>query len=273
MNISRITFYNFIWLFFPIAMLGQVGIGTSSPTSSAILELNSTNQGLLFNKIALQGTNLAAPLTAHQQGMWVYNTATTGTHPNNVVPGLYYNDGTKWIIITASESFPKIGDIKPSMNITDHNGWYILDGRSIATISSTNARQNAINIGFSSVLPNATDRILKGKSTTEQFASIGGRNALRLTQANLPNFSLTGNTNASGAHSHGIAPMGDSYWNWTNSSSPKVIGLRTVQNELRTTASSGSHSHGITIPSGGTASPISNYPKNMTVVYFIYLGK
>lgn len=273
MNISKKTYYYFIFLFLPIGILSQVGIGVASPNSSSILELNSINQGLLFNKIALQGTNLAAPLTAHQQGMWIYNTATAGTHPNNVFPGLYYNDGTKWIIITASDSFPTIGDIKPSMNIADHNGWYILDGRTITTIPSINARQNAINIGFTSVLPDATDKILKGKSTTEQFAAIGGKNALILTQANLPNFSLTGNTNASGAHSHGIAPMGDSYWNWTNNELSKVTGLRTVQNETRTTSSSGIHSHTITIPSGGTANSISNYPKNMAVIYFIYLGK
>ena len=184
MNILKKTPF-VISFFLSVGISAQVGIGTSSPSTSAILELNSTNQGLLFNKIALQGTNSAAPLSAHQQGMWVYNTATAGTYPNNVVPGLYYNDGTKWMIITASESFPKIGDIKPSMFNSDHEGWYILDGRAITTLSSS-AISNASSIGISGNLPNATDRILRGKSTTEQFPATGGTNAIILAQANLP---------------------------------------------------------------------------------------
>jgi hypothetical protein len=48
-------------------------------------------------RIALTATNSAGPLAAHVAGMIIYNTATAGTAPNNVTPGVYYNDGTKWV--------------------------------------------------------------------------------------------------------------------------------------------------------------------------------
>jgi hypothetical protein len=73
----------------------QLKIG-SNPTvlnPNAVLEIESTNKGLLLPRIALTNTTSPSPLTAHVVGMMVYNTATS----NDVVPGYYYNDGTKWI--------------------------------------------------------------------------------------------------------------------------------------------------------------------------------
>src|SRR5690606_9320337 len=40
-----------------------------------------------------------APLTAHVEGMTIYNTATAGTGATAVTPGYYYNDGAKWVRI------------------------------------------------------------------------------------------------------------------------------------------------------------------------------
>ena len=76
----------------------QVGIGTSTPNSDAILELSSTTKGLLLPRVALTATTSFAPLAAHTLGMSVFNTATAG----DVTPGTYYNDGTKWIRIEKS---------------------------------------------------------------------------------------------------------------------------------------------------------------------------
>lgn len=70
--------------------------GTSSlPNTNAILELESTNKGLLYPRVALTDTALAAPLSAHVAGMMVYDTATNVA--TGITPGVYYNDGTKWI--------------------------------------------------------------------------------------------------------------------------------------------------------------------------------
>lgn len=72
--------------------------GSIPPNSAAGLDVNFTTQGLLVPRISLASTTSFSPLTAHVAGMVVYNTATIG----DVVPGFYYNDGTKWVA-----GFPK----------------------------------------------------------------------------------------------------------------------------------------------------------------------
>jgi hypothetical protein len=80
----------------PTFSFSQVGIGTSTPNSSAQLDVTSTTKGFLPPRVALTATNSTTPVTSPATGLLVYNTATAGTSPNNVTPGLYYYDGTKW---------------------------------------------------------------------------------------------------------------------------------------------------------------------------------
>jgi hypothetical protein len=76
----------------------QVTIGSNAePNANAVLDLVSTNKGLLLPRLALTSTTAAAPLSAHVAGMTVYNTATASTGATYVSPGFYYNDGTKWV--------------------------------------------------------------------------------------------------------------------------------------------------------------------------------
>ncbi|NLL29082.1 MAG: hypothetical protein GX259_09820 [Bacteroidales bacterium] len=84
----------------------NVGIGTTSPHATAALDITATNKGLLIPRIALSSTTIAAPVTTPATGLLVYNTATAGTAPNNVVPGFYYWDGTKWVQVGAGSAAP-----------------------------------------------------------------------------------------------------------------------------------------------------------------------
>ena len=70
----------------------KIGPPAGAPNANAMLEVSSTNKGLLLPRLALVQTTNPAPLTAHVAGMFVYNTATA----NDVTPGIYYNDGTQW---------------------------------------------------------------------------------------------------------------------------------------------------------------------------------
>ena len=85
-----------------ITVTAQVKVGNNPTTINAnsILEMESTNKGMLLPRVALTGIKAAAPLSAHVEGMKVYNTATAGTAPNDVTPGEYYNDGTKWVKVS-----------------------------------------------------------------------------------------------------------------------------------------------------------------------------
>ncbi|MDH6307187.1 hypothetical protein M2451_002421 [Dysgonomonas sp. PFB1-18] len=86
----------------------QVTIGSATPPNKdALLDLseqtNGTAQkGLLMPRVSLQSTTLAAPMTAHVEGMTVYNTQTA----DDVQPGYYYNNGTRWIrLVPEAETF------------------------------------------------------------------------------------------------------------------------------------------------------------------------
>ena len=81
----------------------NVGISSSSsftPDASAGLDVSYTNKGLLMPRVALTATNAAGPITSPAISLLVYNTATAGTSPNNVVPGYYYWNGVAWTALT-----------------------------------------------------------------------------------------------------------------------------------------------------------------------------
>ena len=73
--------------------LSQVGIGTTTPNSKAILDLNSTTKGLLIPRLTnTQRSSLG--LSAADAGMMVFQTDATGSSPK----GLYSFDGSGWTV-------------------------------------------------------------------------------------------------------------------------------------------------------------------------------
>ncbi|MGB3948221.1 MAG: hypothetical protein WBM13_09555, partial [Bacteroidia bacterium] len=75
----------------------NIGIGTASPEGSAKLDISATDKGVLIPRVSLSATNSPSPITSPSTSLLVYNTATAGTSPNNVTPGFYYWDGSKWV--------------------------------------------------------------------------------------------------------------------------------------------------------------------------------
>lgn len=49
--------------------LSQVGIGTDTPNSNTVLDLQSTTKGVLIPRIALTSLTSASPMSAHVAGM------------------------------------------------------------------------------------------------------------------------------------------------------------------------------------------------------------
>lgn len=83
-------------LFATIVSYAQVGIGTSTPNSSAKLQVDANNKGFLPPRVALTATTDGVTIASPVAGLLIFNTATAGTSPNNVSPGYYYYDGAKW---------------------------------------------------------------------------------------------------------------------------------------------------------------------------------
>jgi hypothetical protein len=71
----------------------KLGDNTGSINSSALLDLESTNKGLLLPRVALASTSDVSTISSPATGLIVYNTATV----SDVTPGLYVFVGSnKW---------------------------------------------------------------------------------------------------------------------------------------------------------------------------------
>lgn len=84
--------------------IGNIGMGTSSPDASSILDITSSSKGLLPPRVALtakSGTTL--PISSPATGLVVYNTATAGSTSDAVSPGYYYFNGTVWTRMNPEE--------------------------------------------------------------------------------------------------------------------------------------------------------------------------
>lgn len=135
----KLTFNSILFatLFFTVdqAWSQNVAINTNgaAPAASAMLDVVSSNRGLLIPRLALTATNLAGPVTAPETSLMVYNTATAGAVPNNVFPGYYYWDGAKWVRMATGN---------PSTN----DAW-LLTGNT-GTLAPTSALGTAMNNNF-----------------------------------------------------------------------------------------------------------------------------
>lgn len=85
---------------------GTINGSSVLSNADAVLEIESANKGLLLPRVALTALDAATPLSAHVEGMTVYNTATNGAGSNAVSPGYYYNDGEKWVRLVPAYKEP-----------------------------------------------------------------------------------------------------------------------------------------------------------------------
>lgn len=97
----------------------QTGIGTTTPNASAKLEVYATDKGFLPPRVVLTATNAAGPVTSPATGLLVYNTATAGTSPTNVIPGYYYWNGSAWIAIIGSSTSSSISGNGTTSTLTN----------------------------------------------------------------------------------------------------------------------------------------------------------
>lgn len=99
----------FLLLTFQLACFAQLGVGTTTPDPSAMLDVFSNNKGLLPPRMELVAVNNSAPVTNPATGLVVYNTATSGSGVNSVTPGYYYWTGSAWFSLSVKGK--NIGDL------------------------------------------------------------------------------------------------------------------------------------------------------------------
>lgn len=75
----------------------KIGANPTAINDNAILELEAPNKGLRLPRVQLVLETSSAPLTAHVEGIMVYNIDSAGVGIDRVFPGIYYNNGTRWV--------------------------------------------------------------------------------------------------------------------------------------------------------------------------------
>jgi hypothetical protein len=123
-----------IGFIFSTQVIAQTGIGTTTPHASAKLDVSATNKGFLPPRIALLSITDIATIVSPANGLIIYNTATSGTTPNNVLPGYYYWDGSKWNALVDQGSLNSFSGFVP--NYAQSNASSVSTGTTGAIIVS-----------------------------------------------------------------------------------------------------------------------------------------
>jgi hypothetical protein len=116
----------------------QTGIGTTTPNASAKLDVSATDRGFLPPRVTLTAANAFAPITGTSSaatGLLVYNTATAGTAPNNVIPGYYYWNGSIWIQISGGLIIDNSKSASFTLAAADNNKVFLITSASAVTIT------------------------------------------------------------------------------------------------------------------------------------------
>lgn len=101
-------------LLISMTMFSQVGIGTTSPDPSSILDIRSSNSGLLVPRVNLTSTTDAITIPNPAESLLVYNLNTI----NNVSRGFYYWQDNVWTPIKSNNDG---GGSNTSWNLTGNS--------------------------------------------------------------------------------------------------------------------------------------------------------
>jgi len=160
-----------LFLLFSLSTTAQVGIGTTTPNADALLDIDASVNvgGLLLPRMTLTATNNAAPLGAHVQGMSVYNTASV----NDVTPGQYYNDGSKWVRVQESTNIDSVTLATDEIiNTTSYTNINSMTLTFIAKKTSILVNLTASGLGYTNSLGTVNLRVINTTSGT----TVGGTN-------------------------------------------------------------------------------------------------
>lgn len=165
------------------------------------------------------------------------------------------------------------GDIKSGIQTTDHNGWVLLDGRPLSSLTSTQ-QTRAAALGLIGNLPDGRGKYL---SYSPAEGADFGSNSVALSKANLPTDTFTGTTNYVFDNSPTVSPGQFGLIRLTQVGENRTIGSSvdtpgaSIEPDLLTTPID--HRHNFSIQLNNSQSAIDNRPATLNVRMFIFLGE
>lgn len=176
---------------FTILKNGNIGVNNNTPDNSAILDINAVSKGIRIPNIALSGTTDAATIPFPAASLLVYNTATAGTAPNNVIPGYYYNSNTSaspvWTRLNTSATADTLGWTKAlttSTKATRSDDQYVTGKVGIGNFSAGSPQTNLQVIGNGSVGARNLNVTGVNAFAVGDTNTVTGKNSFSVGQAN-----------------------------------------------------------------------------------------
>jgi hypothetical protein len=184
---ARITILMTIFYVSCTNISGQnVGIGTATP--AAILDVTSTNSGILIPRVSLQSNSDVTTVPSPAVSTMIYNTANAGTGTAAVSPGFYYWNGSQWVRVIDSNSLTAATMVSNSIsgnnisttvdgvtstpvavpNIYTSNG--TLTGNRTVTMSGNTLGFTGGNVGVGNSTPNG--QAILDLSNTSNYALV-----------------------------------------------------------------------------------------------------
>lgn len=139
-------------LFLTSITFAQIGVGTSTPNASAMLDVTSTSKGFLQPRVALTGTTDTATIASPATGLMVFNTATAGSGAAAVTPGVYYHNGTAWQRVANQAEVTAATASTPTTFVNGNLGNALTSGNNGNPIDDSTL-YSAKNFGASITLP------------------------------------------------------------------------------------------------------------------------
>lgn len=187
-----------LFLFTLQSITAQVGIGTQTPAATLDVvgtpSVNESVDGIIAPRISRENLIAKTGYTAAQTGAIVYITDLSGTvNPattNINQTGYYYYNGSLWVSMQSSGGGGSaFGDIKTGIQVVDHNGWVLLNGRLLTDLTTTQAAQATSLLGVTATnLPDATNTYMSQNGAA--LGSVSGSNTKALDRNQLPNATL-----------------------------------------------------------------------------------
>lgn len=228
---SPLLFYSLcVFTLISLNTIAQVGINTLTP--NGILDVNSTNMGVVLPRLALTSTIVMAPATNPQGGSIpigtvVFNTNTTSTGTNDVVPGMYSWDGSQW-----RPQFPKrqyalyestTGNIRstPGTNLTIRlNG----NNSNIFTAKYTGQYKVKLRVDFGgglAIVPN------EGSGASNSDGDLNIANATGTFTLNFGGTNYTINANSYSTAYNAVSPSTNYFAIWQEFTATEYLSLKT----------------------------------------------
>jgi len=174
----------------------NVGIGTTTPDPSAILDLSSNNKGLLIPRVTLNDHTTPAPITNPATGLLIYNY--NGSEPH----GFWYWDGSQWVQVGTGSSSGG-GTLDDAYNFGGSGAGRIINANNGAV--EINMTTSALNTEALTITASNGSTSAPSSGIYITNSGIGGGIYSENTNSSNPYNSIQGSTNSTNPYTSAIA--------------------------------------------------------------------